>query len=62
MIFKLPQEKGILANLLEKGIKILLKKECKRIDNIQINIIASSKAKAPPIDAPIIPILLFSEK
>ena len=42
MISKRIQEKGILAKLLEKGIKILLEKECKEIDRIKINIIASS--------------------
>jgi len=36
------QEKGILAKLLEKAIKILLKKECKKIGKIEINIFASS--------------------
>ena len=36
------KEKGILAKLLEKGIKILLKKECKKIGKIEIDIIASS--------------------
>ena len=42
MIHKQIQEKGILAKLLEKGIKILLKKECKKIGNVKINIAASS--------------------
>ena len=42
MIEKRIQEKGILAKLLEKGIKILLVKECKKISNIKINIISSS--------------------
>ena len=42
MISKRIQEKGILAKLLEKGIKILLEKECKEIGRIKINIIASS--------------------
>ena len=28
------QEKGILAKLLEQGIKVLLKKECKKINNL----------------------------
>ena len=36
------QEKGLLAKLLEKGIRILLKKECKEIGIIKIEIIASS--------------------
>tara|TARA_B100000579_G_scaffold237243_1_gene194587 strand:+ start:3868 stop:4500 length:633 start_codon:yes stop_codon:yes gene_type:complete len=36
------QEKGILAKLLEKGIKILIKKECKNIGAINIDIYASS--------------------
>jgi len=36
------QEKGILARLLENGIKILLKKECSHIGKLQINIYASS--------------------
>ena len=36
------QEKGILAKLLEKAIKILLKKECKKIGKLEINIFASS--------------------
>jgi len=36
------QEKGILAKLLENGIKILLKKECSHISKLKINIYASS--------------------
>ena len=36
------QEKGILAKLLEKVIKILLRKECKQIGRIKIDIDASS--------------------
>ena len=36
------REKGILAKLLEKGIKILLKKECKKIDKVRVDIEASS--------------------
>ena len=36
------QEKGILAKLLEKGIKILLKKECTKIDKVRVDIEASS--------------------
>tara|TARA_Y100001968_G_scaffold322210_1_gene357890 strand:- start:556 stop:1188 length:633 start_codon:yes stop_codon:yes gene_type:complete len=39
---RLFQERGILAKLLEKGIEILLKKECQRISKVEINIIASS--------------------
>ena len=35
-------EKGILAKLLEQGIRILLVKECKKIGNLKIDIIASS--------------------
>ena len=42
MIFNQIKQKGILAKLLEKGIKILIKKECKKISEIRINIIASS--------------------
>tara|TARA_Y100001968_G_C19343072_1_gene710578 strand:+ start:590 stop:1222 length:633 start_codon:yes stop_codon:yes gene_type:complete len=42
MIFKQGKDKGILAKLLEKGIKILLKKECNKISKIKIDIIASS--------------------
>ena len=42
MISNQIQEKGILAKLLEKGIKILVKKECKKIGKIEINILASS--------------------
>ena len=34
--------KGILAKLLEKGIRILIIKECKKISNLQIDIISSS--------------------
>ena len=36
------QEKGILAKLLEKALKILIKRECKSIGKIKIDIIASS--------------------
>ena len=36
------KEKGILAKLLEEGIKLFLKKECKQIVSIKIDIIASS--------------------
>ncbi len=42
MIAKLIQKKGILAKLLEKGIRILLLRECKRISNVKIDIISSS--------------------
>ena len=42
MTSKKIQGKGILAKLLEKGIKILIENECKRIGRIQINIYASS--------------------
>ena len=42
MISNWVQKKGILAKLLEKGIKIILKKECKKIGKIKIDIIATS--------------------
>ncbi len=42
MIEKQTQEKGILAKILEKGIEIFLKKECRKIGKIKINIVASS--------------------
>ena len=42
MIYKQIKEKGILAKLIEKGIEIVLKKECKKIDKIEINIFANS--------------------
>tara|TARA_B100001250_G_C19617724_1_gene707920 strand:+ start:64 stop:696 length:633 start_codon:yes stop_codon:yes gene_type:complete len=42
MISKLIKEEGILANLLEKGIKILVKNQCKKTGEIQIDIIANS--------------------
>ena len=42
MVDQLIQEKGILARLLENGIKILLKKECSHIGKLKINIYASS--------------------
>ena len=42
MIAKQIEEKGILAKLLEKGIEIFLKKECKKIGKIKIDIAASS--------------------
>ena len=41
-IAKQIEEKGILAKLLEKGIEIFLKKECKKIGKIKIDIAASS--------------------
>ena len=42
MISKRSQEKGFLAKLLEKVIKILLKNECKKIGKLKIDIFASS--------------------
>ena len=42
MISKRIQDKGILAKLLEQGIKILVIKYCKKVDSIRIDIIASS--------------------
>ena len=42
MIKKHIKEKGILANLLEKSIEILLRKECKKIGKININIVSNS--------------------
>ena len=42
MIAKWIQEKGVLAKLLEQGIRILLIKECKKISNLKIDIISSS--------------------
>ena len=42
MIFKRIHEKGILAKLIEQGIRILLIKECKKICNLKIDIISSS--------------------
>ena len=42
MVEKQLQEKGILAKLLEKGIEILLKKECKNISKITVIICSSS--------------------
>ena len=42
MIVKQTKEKGILAKLLEKGIEIVLKAECKKIGKIKIDINASS--------------------
>ena len=42
MLSKRLKKKGILAKLLEKGIEILLKKECKEISKIKIDIFATS--------------------
>ena len=42
MISKRIQEKGILVKFLEKGIKILVIKHCKKISNLKIDIISSS--------------------
>ncbi len=42
MISKKIKEKGVLAIFLEKCIKIVLIKECKKISNIKIDIIATS--------------------
>ncbi len=42
MVTKQLQGKGILAKVLEQGIKILLKKECRQIGKIKIDIEASS--------------------
>ena len=42
MSAKQVQKKGILVKLLEKGIKALLIKECKKISNIKIDIVSSS--------------------
>ena len=42
MIAKQLKDKGILAKILEKAIKILLKKECKKIGKVEIDIVASS--------------------
>ncbi len=42
MIPKRIQEKGILAKLLEQGLRILLSKECKKISIIKIDIISTS--------------------
>ncbi len=42
MISKRIQDKGILAKLLEQGIKILVIKYCKKIGSIKIDILASS--------------------
>ena len=42
MLPKQIQEKGILARIFEKGIEILLKKECQNIGKFEIDIVASS--------------------
>ena len=42
MIAKGIKEKGILTKLLEKGIKFLVIKECKKIRNLKIDIISTS--------------------
>ena len=42
MVEKQLREKGILAKLVENGIKILLKKECNHIGKIKIDIAANS--------------------
>ena len=42
MISKRIQDKGLLAKILETCLKILIKKECKKIGKIKINIIANS--------------------
>ena len=43
MLSKRIEEKGILTKLLENGLKILLRKECNKIGELNINIVASSK-------------------
>ena len=42
MIVRRIQNKGILVKLLEKIIRVLLKKECKTIGNLKIDIVSSS--------------------
>ncbi len=42
MIVKQIQGKGILAKLLEQCVRILILKECKKTNNLKINIISSS--------------------
>tara|TARA_Y100001968_G_C19265579_1_gene671500 strand:+ start:274 stop:906 length:633 start_codon:yes stop_codon:yes gene_type:complete len=42
MISNLTENKGFLAKLLEKGIRILLKKECSKISILKIDIVANS--------------------
>jgi len=42
MISNQIKKTGILSKLLEHGIKIFLKKECRKIDNLKIDVIASS--------------------
>tara|TARA_B100000941_G_C28324556_1_gene458311 strand:+ start:73 stop:705 length:633 start_codon:yes stop_codon:yes gene_type:complete len=43
MIPKQIKEKGIISKLLEQSIRILLFKECKKIKNLKIDIVSSSK-------------------
>tara|TARA_B100000700_G_scaffold82473_1_gene92892 strand:- start:6790 stop:7431 length:642 start_codon:yes stop_codon:yes gene_type:complete len=43
MIFQNDSDRSILARLLEKGIEIILRKECKKISDLQIKIFASTK-------------------
>ena len=54
MIANRIQGKGILAKLLEQGIRILLIKECKNIRNLKIDIISNStqiiKGEIPKIN------------
>tara|TARA_B100000214_G_scaffold372475_1_gene350798 strand:+ start:2102 stop:2731 length:630 start_codon:yes stop_codon:yes gene_type:complete len=42
MIAKGNEKKGILAKILEQFIRVLIKKECKEISNLKINIFSSS--------------------
>ena len=42
MIYERVQGKGILAKLLEQGIRVLIEKECSKISNLKIDIISSS--------------------
>ena len=42
MIVRRIQGKGILAKLLEQCIRILILKECKKINKLKINIISTS--------------------
>ncbi len=54
MINKPNNEKGVLTKLLEQGVRIILKKECKTIRKIKIDIISSStqiiKGEIPKIN------------
>ena len=34
--------KGVLVKLLEQGIRVLIKKECKKIGHLKVNIFATS--------------------